>query len=113
LRRLAARIAAGDLNYRVSIQSQDKLDALGQSFNETSNNEMSNSLQTSFGQLRQTLASLERFVPGKFLQVIAPRGIENIAVGEYAKLDMTILFADIRGTHHDQNPKHRKKHSNF
>jgi adenylate cyclase len=92
LRQSASQIAAGDLNHRVQIQSQDELGALARSFNE-----MSNSLQTSFGQLQQTLESFERFVPEKFLQVIAPRGIANIAVGAYAKRDMTILFADIRG----------------
>jgi adenylate cyclase len=92
LRQSAARIAAGDLSYRVPIERRDELGALARSFNE-----MSNSLQVSFGRLQQTLESFERFVPEKFLQVIAPRGIENIAVGEYSKRDMTILFSDIRG----------------
>jgi adenylate cyclase len=92
LRQSASQIAAGDLNHRVTIQSQDELGALAHSFNE-----MSDSLQASFGQLQKTLESFERFVPDKFLQVIAPRGIENIAVGEYAKRHMTILFSDIRG----------------
>jgi adenylate cyclase len=92
LRESASQIAAGDLDHRVAIQSQDELGELGRSFNN-----MSDSLQASFGQLQQTLESFERFVPGKFLQVIAPRGIENIAVGEYAKRNMTILFSDIRG----------------
>jgi adenylate cyclase len=92
LRESASQIAAGDLDHRVHIQSQDELGALGRSFNE-----MSDSLQASFGQLQKTIDSFERFVPEKFLQVIAPRGIENIAVGEYAKRNMTILFSDIRG----------------
>jgi adenylate cyclase len=92
LRQSASQIAAGDLNHRVTIQSQDELGALAHSFND-----MSDSLQSSFGQLQKTLESFERFVPEKFLQVIAPRGIENIAVGEYAKRHMTILFSDIRG----------------
>jgi adenylate cyclase len=92
LRESAARLAAGELEHRVTIQSQDELGALGRSFNE-----MSDSLQASFGTLQKTLDSFERFVPEKFLQVIAPRGIENIAVGEYTKRQMTILFSDIRG----------------
>jgi adenylate cyclase len=92
LRQSAARIAAGDLGYRVPIDRRDELGALARSFND-----MSDSLQSSFGQLQQTLESFERFVPDKFLQVIAPRGIENITVGEYAKRHMTILFSDIRG----------------
>jgi adenylate cyclase len=92
LRQSASRIAAGDLDHRVRIHSQDELGALAQSFNE-----MSDSLQASFGQIQKTLESFERFVPDKFLQVIAPRGIENITVGEYAKRHMTILFSDIRG----------------
>jgi adenylate cyclase len=80
------------LDHRVPIDRRDELGALARSFNH-----MSDSLQLSFGQLQQTLESFERFVPEKFLHVIAPRGIENIAVGEYAKRQMTILFADIRG----------------
>jgi adenylate cyclase len=92
LRQSVARIAAGDLGYRVPIERRDELGALARSFND-----MSDSLQSSFGQLQQTLESFERFVPDKFLQVIAPRGIENITVGEYAKRHMTILFSDIRG----------------
>jgi adenylate cyclase len=92
LRQSVAQIAAGDLGYRVPIERRDELGALARSFND-----MSDSLQSSFGQLQQTLESFERFVPDKFLQVIAPRGIENITVGEYAKRHMTILFSDIRG----------------
>jgi adenylate cyclase len=92
LRQSAARIAAGDLEHRVPSNRRDELGALARSFNN-----MSDSLQLSFGRLQQTLESFERFVPEKFLHVIAPRGIENIAVGEYAKRKMTILFSDIRG----------------
>ena len=92
LRESAARLAAGELDHRVKIYSQDELGELGHSFND-----MSDSLQASFGQLKKTLESFERFVPEKFLQVIAPRGIENIEVGEFAKRNMTILFSDIRG----------------
>lgn len=92
LRESAARLASGELDHRVKIYSQDELGELGHSFND-----MSDSLQASFGQLKKTLESFERFVPEKFLQVIAPRGIENIEVGEFAKRNMTILFSDIRG----------------
>jgi adenylate cyclase len=92
LRESAARLAAGELDHRVKIYNQDELGELGHSFND-----MSDSLQASFGQLKKTLESFERFVPEKFLQVIAPRGIENIEVGEFAKRNMTILFSDIRG----------------
>jgi adenylate cyclase len=92
LRQSVARIAEGDLDHRVPIDRRDELGALARSFNH-----MSDSLQLSFGQLQQTLESFERFVPEKFLRVVAPRGIENIAVGEYAKRNMTILFSDIRG----------------
>lgn len=92
LRESASRLASGELDHRVTIHSQDELGELGHSFNE-----MSDSLQDSFGRLKKTLDSFERFVPEKFLQVIAPRGIENIEVGEFAKRNMTILFSDIRG----------------
>lgn len=92
LQESAARLASGELDHRVTIHSQDELGELGNSFND-----MSDSLQASFGRLKKTLDSFERFVPEKFLQVIAPRGIENIEVGEFAKRNMTILFSDIRG----------------
>jgi adenylate cyclase len=51
----------------------------------------------SFGRLQKTVESFERFVPNKFLLIIAPRGIENIKVGEASTRQMTILFCDIRG----------------
>jgi NADPH2:quinone reductase len=43
---------------------------------------MAGALEKSFARLRGTLASFERFVPRKFLHVVAPEGIENIQVGE-------------------------------
>lgn len=92
LRTSAALIAAGNLKHRAEIKRTDEIGALAQSFNE-----MSASLQTSFGRLQKTLESFERFVPDKFLKTIAPRGIENIQVGECSTHHMTILFCDMRG----------------
>jgi class 3 adenylate cyclase len=88
----AAIIAAGNLEHRADLDRTDEIGALAQSFNE-----MSESLQNSFGQLQRALESFERFVPSKFLKTIAPRGIENIQVGESSTRCMTILFCDIRG----------------
>lgn len=88
----AAKIAAGDLAHRAEIAIADEIGALAVSFNE-----MSAALQASFSKLQQTLASFERFVPAKFLSVIAPEGIENIQVGVASIQTMTILFCDIRG----------------
>lgn len=87
----AAKIAAGDLQHRAEIHLSDEIGALAQSFNE-----MSLSLQNSFNRLQKTLESFERFVPNKFLAVVAPRGIENINVGESLTKKVTILFCDIR-----------------
>ncbi|MFM6158885.1 MAG: adenylate/guanylate cyclase domain-containing protein, partial [Sphaerospermopsis kisseleviana] len=58
---------------------------------------MSATLQISFSKLQKTLVSFEKFVPDKFVSVIAPEGVENITVGVAATRKMTILFCDIRG----------------
>ncbi len=88
----ASQIAEGDLDHRAEIARGDEIGALAVSFNE-----MTSALQKSFWRIRRTLASFERFVPGKFLSVIAPDGIENIHVGTAVTRPMTILFSDIRG----------------
>ena len=95
LRRLqisAAKIAAGNLDHRAEINRADEIGALAAAFNE-----MSRALQASFSKLHKTLESFERFVPGRFLKVIAADGIENIQVGVASTRTITILFADIRG----------------
>ncbi len=96
LRRLqlsAAQIAGGDLHHRAEINHRkDEIGALANSFNE-----MSSALLVSFSKLQKTLDSFERFVPDKFISVIAPQGVENIQVGAASIRTMTILFCDIRG----------------
>lgn len=95
LRRLqisASKIAAGDLQHRADIRRADEIGALAVAFNN-----MATELQASFSRLQKTLESFERFVPEKFLTVIASDGIENIQVGVAATRVITILFADIRG----------------
>jgi class 3 adenylate cyclase len=88
----AAKIAAGDLHHRADINRADELGALAEAFNE-----MARALQKSFNRLQKTVESFERFVPEKFLRVIASDGIENIQVGVASTRRITILFADIRG----------------
>ncbi|MGB7445156.1 MAG: adenylate/guanylate cyclase domain-containing protein [Coleofasciculaceae cyanobacterium] len=88
----AAKIAAGDLEHRADIHHSDEIGALATAFNN-----MSKELQASFQKLERTLESFERFVPNRFLTVIALDGIENIQVGVAATRQITILFADIRG----------------
>jgi len=88
-----AQIAGGDLQHRANINNRgDEIGALANSFNE-----MSATLQISFNKLQKTLDSFEKFVPNKFVSVIAPEGIENITVGIFSTRRMTILFCDIRG----------------
>ncbi len=87
-----AKIAGGDLQHRADINRADEIGALANSFNE-----MSATLQISFSKLQKTLDSFEKFVPNKFVSVIAPKGIENITVGMASTRKMTILFCDIRG----------------
>ncbi|MEW6494570.1 MAG: adenylate/guanylate cyclase domain-containing protein, partial [Cyanobacteriota bacterium] len=88
----AIKIAAGDLHHRADINRADELGSLAAAFNE-----MSSNLQASFSRLQKMLESFERFVPEKFLSVIATDGIENIQVGVASTRQITILFADIRG----------------
>ncbi|MCE9579189.1 MAG: adenylate/guanylate cyclase domain-containing protein [Deltaproteobacteria bacterium] len=88
----AAQIASGDLGHRATIGRADEIGELAGKFNE-----MTTALETSFGQLRRTLAMFERFVPRKFLAVIAPEGIERIEVGVGAPRKIAVLFSDIRG----------------
>jgi len=88
-----AQITGGDLQHRADINNRrDEIGALANSFNE-----MSATLQISFSKLQKTLDSFEKFVPDKFVSVIAPEGIENITVGMASTRKMTILFCDIRG----------------
>jgi adenylate cyclase len=92
LRASATQIASGDLSHRAELQGVDEVGGLARSFNR-----MASSLQTSFDQQQKTLDSFARFVPAKFLEAIAPNGIENIVVGQSVRRRMTILFCDIRG----------------
>ncbi len=92
LQRDAARIAAGDLAHRARIDRADEIGALGAAFND-----MGRALEASFGRLQRTATSFERFVPRKFLTVVAPEGIENIQVGTSARRSVAVLFSDIRG----------------
>ncbi len=88
----AAQIASGDLAHRAAVDRADEIGELAGNFNE-----MTTALEASFGQLRRTLSTFERFVPQKFLAVIAPEGIEKIQVGVGAPRRISVLFSDIRG----------------
>ncbi|HEY4180442.1 MAG TPA: adenylate/guanylate cyclase domain-containing protein [Kofleriaceae bacterium] len=88
----AAKIAGGNLAHRVDISRRDEIGALATAFNN-----MTIDLEDSFGRLHQTVRSFERFVPSKFLAVIAPEGVENIVVGTAATRRMSVLFTDLRG----------------
>ncbi len=95
IRRLGAsatKIAGGDLAHRASIDREDEIGELAGTFNE-----MTIALEASFGQLRRTLTTFERFVPQKFLAVVAPEGIDKIQVGVGASRKIAVLFSDIRG----------------
>jgi adenylate cyclase len=88
----AAQIASGYLSHRATVDRRDELGALARAFND-----MATDLEASFGKLRKTSAAFERFVPRKFLTVIAPEGIENIVVGTGAHRRLAVLFTDLRG----------------
>ncbi len=92
LEKSVSRMASGDLAHRSEARATNEIGALSGAVNR-----MAAALEKSFARLRGTLASFERFVPRKFLQVVAPEGIENIQVGVFAEHTITILFSDIRG----------------
>ncbi len=95
IQRLAAdahTIQSGHLSHRATVDRRDELGALAKAFND-----MAGDLEKSFGKLRKTNAAFERFVPRKFLTVIAPEGIENIVVGTGAHRRVSVLFTDLRG----------------
>ncbi len=87
----AARIADGDLDHRAEVHRTDELGGLARSFNE-----MTVAVKGLFDELRGTLESFERFVPGKFIRVIAPDGISKIQVGVGSQRRVSVLFSDIR-----------------
>jgi class 3 adenylate cyclase len=88
----AARIAAGQLQHRARVDRNDEIGELATAFND-----MSRDLELSFGKLQGTLDSFERFVPRKFLSVVAPDGIEKIVVGTASPRRISVLFSDLRG----------------
>src|SRR5262249_53240718 len=88
----ATQIASGDLTHRAAAARPDEIGELAGKFND-----MTAALEASFGQLRRTLTTFERFVPQKFLAVIAPEGIDRIEVGVGAPRRISVLFSDIRG----------------
>jgi class 3 adenylate cyclase len=92
LEQSVSRMAAGELTHRSTASSLNEIGALGAAVNR-----MAGALDRSFARLRGTLASFERFVPRKFLHVVAPEGIEKIQIGVRAERTITILFSDIRG----------------
>jgi len=87
-----SRMAAGDLAHRASVVGTDEIGALASAFNR-----MATALEGTITTLRATARAFERFVPNKFLGVVAPEGIAKIKVGTHATRAMTILFCDIRG----------------
>jgi adenylate cyclase len=92
LKESAKKLADGNLSHRAEVLGRDEIGDLAQSFNE-----MSGALQVAFERQQKTLASFQRFVPEKFLRVIAPNGVENIYVGKGEKRTIIVLFSDIRG----------------
>lgn len=88
----AARIAGGELGFRVNMARGDEIGQLANAFDD-----MSQNLEASFNKLRDTAASFQRFVPQKFLAVVAPAGLENIKIGTAAPRRIAVLFSDIRG----------------
>jgi two-component system sensor histidine kinase ChiS len=53
--------------------------------------------QRAYQKLRQTNEAYSRFVPKEFLQLLNRKEIIDLQLGDQLQMEMTILFADIRG----------------
>ena len=58
--------------------------------------ELSTELAGKGGQLRAALDAFARFVPQEFLQTLHKADITDVKLGDHVKLDLAILFSDIR-----------------
>ena len=55
-----------------------------------------NVMDTAVTEVEKTNASMNRFVPTEFLQLLNRKNIHEVGLGDHTEKEMTILFADIR-----------------
>jgi class 3 adenylate cyclase len=92
LRSEARAIADGDLDQAIAdTNRRDEIGNLAASFAT-----MRDAVRRTILDLRETNASIERFVPRPFLSIMGKPSIVSVKLGDNRRRDMTVLFSDIR-----------------
>jgi len=92
LRSQARAIADGDLEQSIAdTHRRDEIGHLASSFAS-----MRDAVRRTITDLRDTNASIERFVPKPFLTIMGKPSIVSVQLGDNRRRDMTVLFSDIR-----------------
>jgi class 3 adenylate cyclase len=92
LRTQARAIADGDLDHAIADTGRrDEIGNLATSFAT-----MRDAVRRTILDLRETNASIERFVPKAFLSIMGKPSIVSVQLGDNIRLNMTVLFSDIR-----------------
>jgi len=92
LRSQARAIADGDLDHAIADTARrDEIGNLATSFAT-----MRDAVRRTILDLRETNASIERFVPKAFLSIMGKPSIQSVKLGDNIRLNMTVLFSDIR-----------------
>jgi len=87
------RISEGDLSARVRYRSKDELGEIC-----TQVNSMGENLQESFAEKDRTEKFYYRFVPEQFRQLLGKEKFTDLALGDSASRELTVLFCDIRSS---------------
>ena len=92
LRGEAGAIADGDLDQAIAnTERRDEIGQLAKSFAT-----MRDAVRRTILDLKETNLSIERFVPQAFLAIIGKPSIVDVELGDNMRLNMTVLFSDIR-----------------
>ena len=92
LRSQARAIADGDLDHAIADTGRrDEIGNLATSFAT-----MRDAVRRTILDLRETNTSIERFVPKAFLSIMGKPSILSVKLGDNIRLNMTVLFSDIR-----------------
>jgi len=92
LRSEARAIADGNLDQAIAdTNRRDEIGNLAASFAT-----MRDAVRSTILDLRETNASIERFVPRPFLTIMGKPSIVSVKLGDNRRHDMTVLFSDIR-----------------
>ena len=87
------KISEGDLSARVRYKSKDELGEIC-----TQVNSMGDHLQESFAEKDRTEKFYYRFVPEQFRQLLGKEKFTDLALGDSASRELTVLFCDIRSS---------------